>query len=78
MLAIVRQACNVLGGPPALASAIGVKRQALYQWPKVPPGRVLKIEKATGGRITRHQLRPDLYPVEYTRRQHRPTKRKAA
>jgi DNA-binding transcriptional regulator YdaS (Cro superfamily) len=23
---------------------------------------VLKVEAATGGRVTRHELRPDLYP----------------
>jgi DNA-binding transcriptional regulator YdaS (Cro superfamily) len=26
--------------------------------------RVLQVEAATGGIVTRHELRPDLYPVE--------------
>jgi DNA-binding transcriptional regulator YdaS (Cro superfamily) len=29
---------------------------------KVPAEFVLAIERATGGRVTRHQLRPDIYP----------------
>jgi DNA-binding transcriptional regulator YdaS (Cro superfamily) len=31
---------------------------------KVPAERVLLIEAATGGRVSRHELRPDLYPLE--------------
>lgn len=31
----------------------------------VPPAEwVIPIERALGGRITRHELRPDIYPVE--------------
>jgi DNA-binding transcriptional regulator YdaS (Cro superfamily) len=29
-----------------------------------PPLRVLEIERATEGKVTRHQLRPDMYPAE--------------
>jgi DNA-binding transcriptional regulator YdaS (Cro superfamily) len=31
---------------------------------KVPAERVLSIESATDGAVTRHELRPDLYPTE--------------
>jgi len=31
---------------------------------RVPAERVLAIENATDGVISRHELRPDLYPVE--------------
>ncbi len=42
-----------------IAEAIGVKRQAIYQWKRVPPDRVndvaAVIEKSP------HFVRPDLY-----------------
>lgn len=49
----------------ALAAKLGLSQPAVAKWFKrgqVPPGRVLKIEAATGGDVTRHELRPDLYP----------------
>lgn len=64
MIPIVRKACDEAGGVNALAAALGIKRQAFYQWPRVPPERVLPIEHATNGKVTRHQMRPDLYPLE--------------
>jgi DNA-binding transcriptional regulator YdaS (Cro superfamily) len=36
--------------------------QAISQWTRVPAERVLPVEAATG--IPRHELRPDLYPVQ--------------
>lgn len=62
MLQIVRQACVILGGPEKLAARLGCKRQALYQWEKVPRGRAIEIEEATSRKITRHDCRPDLFP----------------
>lgn len=64
MLPIMRRACEIVGGPKKLADAIGVKRQAFYQWPRVPADRVISIERATSGKVPRAELRPDLYPVE--------------
>jgi DNA-binding transcriptional regulator YdaS (Cro superfamily) len=53
----------------ALAYAIGVKQQNIWHWlyktGVVPAEHVLKIEQATkdkGHKITRHELRPDIYP----------------
>lgn len=63
MIDVVRRACELVGGPARLAQIVGVKRQAFYQWPEVPSRRVLAIEGATDGKITRHELRPDLYPA---------------
>ena len=63
MLEIVARACNIVGGPQVLADHLGCTRQALYQWNKVPRGRAFEIEVATGGQITRHEIRPDLFPV---------------
>lgn len=52
----------------AMAKVVGVTPQAvseiLRQGKKVPAEWCLPIERATEGKITRHQLRPDLYPDE--------------
>jgi DNA-binding transcriptional regulator YdaS (Cro superfamily) len=56
----VERARAAVGGGAALARELNLKRQAVYQWDKVPPLRVLEVERATG--IPRHVLRPDLYP----------------
>lgn len=31
---------------------------------RVPAERVLDVERVTNGQVSRHQLRPDLYPLE--------------
>lgn len=31
---------------------------------RVPAERVLDVERITNGQVTRHQLRPDLYPLQ--------------
>lgn len=64
MLDVIKSAFDAAGGPQGLAAALGIKRQAFYQWNRVPAERVLEIERATNGAVTRHQLRPDLYPPE--------------
>jgi DNA-binding transcriptional regulator YdaS (Cro superfamily) len=61
MLPILREASKHAGGPAKLAKAIGVSRQALYLWDKVPAERVPDIVKATDGKMTHHALRPDLW-----------------
>lgn len=43
-----------------------ISPQAVHKWVVtgiVPAGRVLAIEAATDGRVSRHELRPDLYPT---------------
>ena len=54
----------------ALAEAIGVKQQNIWHWlyitGVVPAEHVIKIEHATkekGQIVTRHELRPDIYPM---------------
>lgn len=61
----LERAIKAVGTGNELASRIGVTPQALSQWAKVPPLRVLDVEKASG--IPRHDLRPDLYPREKVR-----------
>ena len=60
----IKRASAVIGSATVLARKLGVSRVALYQWPRCPAERVLAVEAATGGIVTRHELRPDLYPVE--------------
>jgi len=50
------------GAAKRLAEALGITEQAVCQWSRVPAGRVLDVERATG--VPRHLLRPDLYPRE--------------
>ena len=48
--------------PPAkLAESLSISSQAISQWKRVPVRRVIEIEGLTG--ISRHELRPDIYPV---------------
>ena len=64
MIEIIRTAADHVGGPQKLADILGIKRQALYMWDQVPSKRVIPIENATGGKVTRQEMRPDLYPED--------------
>jgi TorA maturation chaperone TorD len=56
----------LVGGQTQLARLLGVKQANVWHWlnkaDRVPGEYVLAIESATGGQVTRHDLRPDLYP----------------
>lgn len=61
----IDMACEAVGGQANLAGKLDVTPQAVNLWVssgRVPAGRVLAIEAATG--VPRHALRPDLYPPE--------------
>lgn len=61
----INQAIRKAGGLQALAMRCGVSYQAVQAWRargQVPATHVLKIEEATRGKVSRHQLRPDIYP----------------
>lgn len=63
----VTRAADIAGGQSALARVLGCSPQAVQRMcatGKVPAERVLQIEAATDRKITRHELRPDLYPAE--------------
>jgi DNA-binding transcriptional regulator YdaS (Cro superfamily) len=63
----MRRACDSVGGQANLARLLSVTAQAIHLWVKTgvcPAKRALAIEAATGGAVTRHELRPDLYPRE--------------
>jgi len=57
----LKRAVRNAGGQAAFARLMGVTAQAVSQWNEVPPLRVLKAEQVGG--VSRHDLRPDLYPV---------------
>jgi DNA-binding transcriptional regulator YdaS (Cro superfamily) len=57
---IVARAAEKAGGISALARSLGVSRQAVFQWNRVPAERVLAVETYTG--VPRYELRPDIYP----------------
>jgi DNA-binding transcriptional regulator YdaS (Cro superfamily) len=58
------QACRKLGGQSALARLIGKHQTSIFEWLKdskpLPAEHVFAVEAATG--ISRHDLRPDIYP----------------
>lgn len=49
-----------IGTKAELADELGISRQALNQWRRVPHERVLEVERILG--ISRSVLRPDIYP----------------
>ena len=59
----LRIAVDLLGGQAALASAIGVKQQNVWNWlnrgGNVPPEFCAAIERTTNGAARRWSLRPD-------------------
>jgi hypothetical protein len=58
----LRRAIAAAGGLDRIAKPLGITMQAVSSWKEVPPLRVLAVEKISG--VSRHELRPDLYPVE--------------
>lgn len=62
----IGRAVEYVGGQQALAEKIGVRYQAVQKWlraKRVPAERVLAVEAATKGVVSRHELRPDIYPL---------------
>ncbi|WP_446739759.1 YdaS family helix-turn-helix protein [Pseudomonas sp. YL2] len=59
------RAAKAAGGQSALARVLGCTPQNVQRWcatGRVPAERVIPVEQATG--VSRHDLRPDLYPDE--------------
>ncbi len=57
-------AIQAAGGLGHLAKMINVKSPSISGWIQVPANRVLEIERKTNGRVTRYEMRPDLYPLD--------------
>ena len=65
----LNKACEVMGTQDALASALRIRSPSISDWRKrgkVPAERCLSIEQVTGGRVTRHDLRPDVFGAAAT------------
>lgn len=60
------EAVAAVGSQSAMARLLNVSQTAVWKWINggkcLPAEHVLKVEQATG--ISRHELRPDLYPLE--------------
>jgi DNA-binding transcriptional regulator YdaS (Cro superfamily) len=63
-LAKARQAAG--GRNADLARLLGITPSAISQWVRVPYRRALQIEARTAGRVTRAELRPDLFGAPAT------------
>lgn len=64
----LNRAKTILGSQKAVADAIGIKQpsvnRVLRNFSRVPAEWCLPLERATKGKVTRHELRPDLYPKD--------------
>jgi DNA-binding transcriptional regulator YdaS (Cro superfamily) len=62
----LKRAVKIAGGQTALGNLIGKDQGTVWAWlnitKKVPPEFVIPIENTTG--VSRHELRPDIYPAE--------------
>lgn len=62
----LERAIDIVGGQSELARRLGLKQANVWHWlnrsGRVPAEHVIAIEEATGAQVTRHDLRPDLYP----------------
>lgn len=60
----LQKVVTMVGGQSAMARLCGVKQPTVFYWlqNKTPPLRVLQIEKIANGLVSKHELRPDLYP----------------
>ena len=67
MIPVLKEAAQRVGGVPALAERLGVSRQALYQWRRIPAEKVAALARETG--MAEPLLRPDLFgpPAELIR-----------
>jgi len=63
MLSALEQCFEVCGGASKLADKLGITRQAIDQWRQrgVPAERVVALEAAVAGAVSRRELRPDLF-----------------
>lgn len=69
-LEALERCVELAGGQSELARRIGgpVRQQHIHYWltkkREISHDYVIACEQAVGGQVTRHQLRPDIYPSE--------------
>lgn len=63
---LIQHAVDITGSQQKLAESAGCSQQhisyLLTTAKRVSAETALSIERATGGKVTRHELRPDLFP----------------
>lgn len=52
-------ALDAVGGEAALARLLGLTRQAVNKWRRVPADRIADVERVSG--VPRENLRPDIF-----------------
>ncbi len=62
---LMQVAIEAAGSQEKLAALLGTTQPTISRWKtrRVPACHVLSVERITGGKVTRYQLRPDLYGV---------------
>ena len=79
-LQALRLAVEYIGSQGGTARVCGVSQPTVWRWlndgGQLPAEHVLRVEAATG--ISRHHLRPDIYPIENRRARRAVAKRSAA
>ncbi len=67
-LKAIRKAVKLAGGQSALARKLGVRQGNVWSWlnrsKRVDENYAIPVEKAVESKVTRYELRPDLYPIE--------------
>lgn len=60
----ITRACDLVGGPAILARRMKISQQRLYYYAnkakKVKAPMAIKIERATNGKVSRREIRPDI------------------
>jgi len=63
----LEKAIKIVGSQYRMAKILGRRQSLVWYWLKcgrVSAAAAIPIEQATGGQVTRHELRPDIYPEE--------------
>ena len=59
---IIPRVFKLAGSKADLARHLGLHRQALDNWERIPSKHVIGVEEFLQKKITRHEMRPDIYP----------------
>ena len=62
----IERAVYFCGGARKVADALEVSAHSIYRWiyrGRCPAEAVIPLEKLSAGFVSRHELRPDIYPV---------------
>lgn len=55
---------EIVGSQEELAARLGIKSPSITGWRnrgQIPPERCISLERATDGRVTRYEMRPDVF-----------------